>query len=57
MTDEKIPPRDRDKMLILADGNSVIWVPGYRYGSKYKVSSKTKKILVINLINGGNNNG
>lgn len=57
MTDEKIPASRRDTMLVLADGNSVIWVPGYRYGSRYKVSSKTKRILAINIINGGFNNG
>ena len=57
MTDEKIPAAVRDSLPILAEGNSIIWVPGYRYGSKYKVSSNTKKILAINIINGGNNNG
>jgi tRNA(Ile)-lysidine synthase len=57
MTDEKIPASRRDTMLVLADGNSIIWVPGYRYGSRYKVSSKTKRILAINIINGGFNNG
>lgn len=57
MTDEKIPKAERDSMYILAEGNSVIWVPGYRYGSRYKVSSKTKRILAINIINGGFNNG
>ena len=57
MTDEKIPKAERDSMYILAEGNSVIWVPGYRYGSRYKVSSKTKRIMAINIINGGFNNG
>ena len=57
MTDEKIPASRRDTMLVLADGNSIIWVPGYRYGSRYKVSSTTKRILAINIINGGFNNG
>lgn len=57
MTDEKIPPKKRDTMQILAEGNQIIWVPGYRIGSNYKVSSETKSILVINILSGGYNNG
>ena len=30
MTDEKIPARIRDKVLLMADGNRVLWIPGYR---------------------------
>ncbi len=57
MTDEKIPVAVRDEMVVLADKNRIIWVPGYRIGSDFKVSEKTKNILVFNIINGGNNNG
>ncbi len=57
MTDEKIPKSRRDEMYVLADGSSIVWVPGYRIGADYKVSDRTKTILEINIINGGNSNG
>ncbi len=57
MTDVKIPKSRRDEMYILADGSSIVWVPGYRIGADYKVSDATKTILEINIINGGIYNG
>ncbi len=57
MTDEKIPKSERDEIYLLADGNSVIWVPGYRMSGAYKISETTNKILAINIDNGGNING
>lgn len=52
---EKIPAYKRDDMWILADENHVIWVPGYRMSSFYKITDKTKKVLEITI--GGNENG
>ena len=57
MTDEKIPRHKRDELFLLADGNNVIWIPGYRMSGAYKVSETTNKILAINIDNGGNTNG
>ena len=57
MTDEKIPVFDRDRLYILADGDQVIWIPGYRMSAAYKVSETTRNILAINIIDGGNFNG
>ena len=54
MTDEKIPKLRRDEMFLLADGNDVIWIPGYRMSGAYKISETTNKILAINIDNGGN---
>lgn len=54
--DRKIPKEERDSMLLLADGNHIIWVLGDRISEAYKVSDATKKILVISLI-GGNDHG
>jgi tRNA(Ile)-lysidine synthase len=54
MTDEKIPKPRRDEMFLLADGNDVIWIPGYRMSGAYKISETTNKILAINIDNGGN---
>ncbi|MBO5623306.1 MAG: hypothetical protein J5959_16950 [Butyrivibrio sp.] len=57
MTDAKIPRNERDEIYLLADGNNVLWVPGYRMSGAFKVSETTKEILAINIDNGGNNNG
>jgi tRNA(Ile)-lysidine synthase len=54
MTDEKIPASERDNLIILADGDHCMWVPGYRISCSYKISDKTKKILAISIYNGGN---
>ncbi len=57
MTDVKIPAGERDEIYVLADGDHVLWVPGYRMSSKAKISEDTKSILAINFIFGGKNSG
>lgn len=44
---EKIPSEKRGEIPLVCDGNHVIWVVGYRISEAYKVTSNTKKILVI----------
>lgn len=46
---EKIPREDREKMLLIADGDHVVWIPGRRMSRAYHVSSTTEKILEINI--------
>ncbi len=50
--DEKIPKQERDNMLLLADGNHVVWIPGYRISAYYKVSEMTKNIIKITYLGG-----
>lgn len=57
MTDEKIPKDKRDEMVIIADGNNVLWVPGYRISASCKVSEATRYILEIKIDDGGMSNG
>ncbi len=45
MVDEKIPSYRRDQMWILADGNHVMWIPGYRISAAYKVKPETERIV------------
>jgi len=51
--DLKIPAEDRNKKLIIADDDNILWLEGYRISDRYKVSAATKKILKISM--GGNN--
>ena len=43
--DEKIPAAARDDVWLLADGNHVMWVVGYRISEAYKVKPDTKTIV------------
>ena len=45
--DEKIPRRERDKVLLVADGNHILWVVGYRISEDVKVTSSTKKVVKL----------
>ena len=49
MVDEKIPRDTRDSIPVLADGNHILWVLGYRVSTGYKVDNKTKRILQVEL--------
>ena len=48
--DRKIPREERDDVLLLADGNHIMWIIGDRISEGYKVTSHTKRILVISLM-------
>lgn len=48
--DEKIPAGLRDSVLLLADGNRIMWVIGYRIGEDCKVTDKTQKIIKITYL-------
>ncbi|MCD7882779.1 MAG: tRNA lysidine(34) synthetase TilS [Lachnospiraceae bacterium] len=44
-TDQKIPTRVRDEILLLADGSHILWVIGYRISETAKVREDTRQIL------------
>jgi len=46
---EKIPREERDRMLLIADGDHIVWIPGRRMSRAYQVSSRTEKILEIKI--------
>lgn len=48
--DEKISKEEREKIPLVLDGDEIIWVVGYRISEKYKVSSSTKNVLVLEYI-------
>ena len=38
-------------LTLLADGNRIVWIPGYRISAYYKVTPETKNIIRINYKN------
>lgn len=47
--DEKIPAELRDSIVLLTDGNHVLWIPGRRISEEYKITENTKTILKVTL--------
>ncbi len=45
--DEKIPKEKRDLIPLIVNGEDIIWILGYRISNKYKVTEKTKNIIII----------
>nr|WP_312578765.1 tRNA lysidine(34) synthetase TilS [Sedimentibacter sp.] len=55
--DMKVPVEERDKKLIIEDESNILWVEGYRIHDNYKVSSSTKKILYLTIMEELNEQG
>lgn len=51
--DAKIPPEQREKILLLADGSHILWIVGYRISAYYKVTDQTETILEVTIKNKG----
>lgn len=56
LMDEKIPRSERNRLVLLAEGDEILWVVGYRLSEKVKVTENTKRILKLTYI-GGNADG
>lgn len=56
MIDEKIPRQERDRILLLAEENHILWIVGYRISEYYKVTEHTKEVLQVQ-VNGGKEHG
>ena len=52
---EKIPQEKRDKILLVADGNHVLWVVGYRVNCAYQINEHTRCVLEIHIDKGEKN--
>lgn len=50
MIEEKIPADRRDKLVLLADGAHVVWLPGHRISAAYKVTAQTAVVLEITVL-------
>ncbi len=46
---EKVPRQERDRKLLIADGDHIVWIPGMRMSTAYQIGSRTKRILMIKI--------
>lgn len=49
MVNEKIPAKERDRTLLLADGSHIVWIIGRRISEAYKVTKETKRVLILEV--------
>lgn len=49
---EKVPQEMREQILLLADGNHILWIVGMRTNCIYQVKSKTKHVLEVQVDKG-----
>lgn len=52
---EKIPQGERDKILLVADGNHILWIVGYRVNFAYQTKENTKCVLEMRIDKGEEN--
>ena len=52
MVNEKIDRAERDELLLICEGNHMIWMPGYRISAYYKVNQETKRVLELAYLGG-----
>ena len=46
---EKVPASVRGEVPVIADGNHILWIVGYRISAFYKVTSETQKIIQMTI--------
>lgn len=44
---QKIPAKLRDEIPLLADGNRILWVVGFRISEDIKITEETKSMLIV----------
>lgn len=49
MIDEKIPVNLKSRVSLFESDGNIIWIAGYRIDDRYKVTPKTKRVLIIKM--------
>jgi tRNA(Ile)-lysidine synthase len=49
LIDLKVPVTEKEKVLLLLSGDEIMWVMGFRIDDRYRVTSRTSRILVITV--------
>lgn len=47
MIDEKIPVNLKSRVVLFESQHDIVWVAGYRIDNRYKITSQTKQVLII----------
>jgi len=47
MIDAKIPVNLKSKQMVLLSGNTIVWVVGKRIDERFKITPKTRQVLII----------
>ena len=47
--DKKIPKDDRDNILLLANGDEIVWIVGYRLNYRYRVQDEHTKLYKLQM--------
>ena len=50
-TDIKLSIFDKENIWLLCNGNDIIWIIGHRIDNRYKVTDKTKKVFIAEIVN------
>jgi tRNA(Ile)-lysidine synthase len=48
--DIKLNVFSKEKVFLLCSGEDIVWIIGYRIDDRYKITSKTKKMYIANLL-------
>ena len=49
LIDEKIPLNEKENIRVICSGEKIIWVVGLRIDDRFKITNKTKEIIIINF--------
>jgi tRNA(Ile)-lysidine synthase len=49
LVDSKIPLPEKEKAMVMKTGSDIIWLTGYRIDNRFRVTDKTKRVLIITL--------
>jgi tRNA(Ile)-lysidine synthase len=49
LIDLKMPVSEKEKVLLLLSGGEVMWVMGYRINDRFRITDRTKRILMITV--------
>jgi len=47
--DQKIPLHEKENTWLLCSGKKIVWIMGYRLDERFKITSKSKKVLKIEM--------
>lgn len=49
-TSEKVERSRRGSVPVVADGNEIVWIVGFRLSERYKVTSETRRVMRIDYV-------